>query len=234
MHIMVYAPYGRAGITMMQDYCRLLRIGVRDEDLRGLGRTGQDAANRPSDCWRREAGEGLCTTQRARRRVAEPTGSRLFRAAALRLARAVRPQFRALVLASGLPTRRCGGIDGAPHGARLVALSSPAQHAAVELLRGTMDRHSFVAYRDDREREAQPILFEGDAWRSFVRVRLPWRLAVKDRAPRGVAAVLINPTHTYPDACTLHRRCSGTVAYGNRRRALHRRDLARRVRSKRG
>jgi hypothetical protein len=74
-----------------------------------------------------------------------------------------------------------------------------AQHAAIELLRGTMDRHSFVAYRDDREREAQPVTFDGDAWRSFVPVRLPWTLKIKDRAPRGVAAVLINPSHTYPD-----------------------------------
>ena len=62
-----------------------------------------------------------------------------------------------------------------------------------------MDRHAFVAYRDDREREAQPIAFDGEAWRDFVPVRLPWTLIVKDRAPRGVAAVLINPGHTYPD-----------------------------------
>ncbi len=62
-----------------------------------------------------------------------------------------------------------------------------------------MDRHSFVAYRDDRQREAQPIVFEGDAWRSYVPVRLPWTLTVKDRAPRGAAAVLINPSHTHPD-----------------------------------
>ena len=62
-----------------------------------------------------------------------------------------------------------------------------------------MDRHSFIAYRDDREREAQPITFEGDVWRGFVPVRLPWTLTIKDRAPRGVAAVLINPSHTYPD-----------------------------------
>src|ERR1700722_16609822 len=41
MQIMVYAPYGRAGITMMQDYCRLLAIGVGDEDLRDLGQTVQ-------------------------------------------------------------------------------------------------------------------------------------------------------------------------------------------------
>ena len=38
MHIMVYAPYGRAGVYMMQDYCRLLGIGVTDADLRGLAR----------------------------------------------------------------------------------------------------------------------------------------------------------------------------------------------------
>jgi hypothetical protein len=62
-----------------------------------------------------------------------------------------------------------------------------------------MDRHSFVAYRDDCEREAQPIAFEGDAWRTFVPVRLPWTLNIKNRAPAGVAAVLINPSHTYPD-----------------------------------
>ena len=94
---------------------------------------------------------------------------------------------------------QCGAIDGAPHGARLAALPSPARHAAIELLRGTMDRHSFVAYRDDCEREVQPITFDGEAWRRFVPVRLPWTLTIKDRAPAGVAAVLINPSHSYPD-----------------------------------
>ena len=28
MHLMVYAPYGRAGIYMLQDYCRRLGIGT--------------------------------------------------------------------------------------------------------------------------------------------------------------------------------------------------------------
>jgi hypothetical protein len=94
---------------------------------------------------------------------------------------------------------QCGSMTGAPHSGRIAALPAVAQHAAIELLRGTMDRHSFVAYRDDRERDAQPITFDGDRWRDFVPVRLPWTLTVKDRAPRGVAAVLINPSHTYPD-----------------------------------
>ena len=41
IHIMVYAPYGRAGVYMMQDYCRLLGIGVGDQELRDLGLTLQ-------------------------------------------------------------------------------------------------------------------------------------------------------------------------------------------------
>ena len=102
MHIMVYAPYGRAGITMMQDYCRLLGIGVGDDRPARSWADGSSVANRPSNRRRREAGKGLCAAQRARRRVAEPAGSRLFRAADLRLARALRPQVRALVRAGCL------------------------------------------------------------------------------------------------------------------------------------
>src|ERR1700722_4344505 len=41
MHIMVYAPYGRVGITMMQDYCRLLGIGVREAGLQDRAHTIQ-------------------------------------------------------------------------------------------------------------------------------------------------------------------------------------------------
>jgi hypothetical protein len=73
------------------------------------------------------------------------------------------------------------------------------QHAAVELLRGTMTKHSFIAYRDDRAGESQPITFESDAWRAYVPLRLSWTLCIRDRAPPGSAAVLINRAHTYPD-----------------------------------
>jgi hypothetical protein len=33
-------------------------------------------------------------------------------------------------------------------------MSPPEQHAAVERLRGTMTKHSFIAYRDDRKAES--------------------------------------------------------------------------------
>jgi SAM-dependent methyltransferase len=198
MHIMVYAPYGRAGVYMMQDYCRLLGIGVRDEDLRDLGQTVQalpidhpiaGVVKRAKDFARPDALADVLLNPQDRA-YSVPQLYDWLELCGLKFGRWYEQ-------AAYLP--QCGAIEDAPHGARLAALPPPAQHAAVELLRGTMDRHSFVAYRDDCEREAQPITFEGDLWRSFVPVRLPWTLTIKDRAPAGVAAVLINPSHTYPD-----------------------------------
>jgi SAM-dependent methyltransferase len=198
MQIMVYAPYGRAGIAIMQDYCRLLGIGVRDEDLRDLGQTVQSlpidhpiagVVKRAKDFAQPNAlADALLNPQE--RAYSVPQIYEWLGRGGLKFGRWYEQ-------AAYLP--QCGAIEDAPHGARLLALPAPDQHAAVELLRGTMDRHSLVAYRDDREREAQPITFDGDAWRRFVPVRLPWTLTVTDRAPRGVAAVLINPNHTYPD-----------------------------------
>jgi SAM-dependent methyltransferase len=198
MHVMVYAPYGRAGITMMQEYCRLLGIGVRDEELRDLGETVQalpidhpiaGVVKRAKDFAQPDAlADALLNPQD--RAYSVPQLYDWLERCGLKFGRWYEQ-------AAYLP--QCGAIEEAPHGARLAALPSRAQHAAIELLRGTMDRHSFVAYRDDCEREAQPITFDGDAWRSFVPVRLPWTLTIKDRAPAGVAAVLINPSHTYPD-----------------------------------
>jgi SAM-dependent methyltransferase len=198
MHIMVYAPYGRAGIYMMQDYCRLLGIGVEEDELRQLGETVQalpidhpiaGVVKRAKDFARPDAlADALLNPQD--RAYSVPQIYDWLERCGLKFGRWHEQ-------AAYLP--QCGAIGRTPHVPRLSALAPPAQHAALELLRGTMDRHNFIAYRDDREREAQPITFEGDAWRRFVPVRIPWTLTIKDRAPAGFSAVLINPSHTYPD-----------------------------------
>ena len=36
MNLMVYAPYGRTGVYMMQEYCRRLGIGTSPEEIRDL------------------------------------------------------------------------------------------------------------------------------------------------------------------------------------------------------
>jgi len=198
MHLMVYATYGRAGIYMMQEYCRLLGIGATEAELRDLDTTiGALSSDHPI------AG----VVKRARD----------FRNPDALADALLHPQDRAYTVPQlyvwlercGLSFGRwfeqapylpqCGAMARTPHAARLVALSPPLQHAAVELLRGTMTKHNFIAYRDDRPGESQPITFNGDVWRGYVPLRLPWTLCIRDRVPSGSAAVLINRAHTYPD-----------------------------------
>ena len=70
----------------------------------------------------------------------------------------------------------------------------------MELFRGTMVRHSVIAYRDDiRPAGAQRISFADDAWLDYVPLRMPDTICVQDRLPPGAVAVLINPTHAYRD-----------------------------------
>jgi SAM-dependent methyltransferase len=198
LHVMVYATYGRAGIYMMQDYCRLLGVRATDEELRGLGdligalsedHPIADVVRRAKDFRRPDA-------------LADALLHPLDRAYTV-------PQLYAWLERCGLRfgrwyeqapyLPRCGAIDGMPHAARLLSLPLPSQHAAVELLRGTMIWHNFIAYRDDRAGESQPISFDGDAWRAYVPLRLPWTLCIRERLPAGAAAVLINRAHAYPD-----------------------------------
>jgi SAM-dependent methyltransferase len=198
MHIMVYAPYGRAGLYMMQDYCRLLEIGVQDEELRDLGSTIQALSSDHPIAGILKRGKDFARPNALADALLNPQ-DRAYSAPQLYdwLERCGLKFGRWYEQAPYLP--QCGAIGRTAHAARLAALPPRAQYAAVELLRGTMDRHSFIAYRNDREQKAQPIAFEGAAWRGFIPVRIPWTLTIKDRAPQGVAAVLINPSHTYPD-----------------------------------
>jgi hypothetical protein len=67
------------------------------------------------------------------------------------------------------------------------------------LLRETMTRHNFIAYRDDVVGGSRPIAFDGEAWRAYVPLRLPWTLCVLERLPVGAAAILTNRAHAYSD-----------------------------------
>jgi SAM-dependent methyltransferase len=198
MHLMVYAPYGRAGIYMIQEYCRLLGIGATEAELRDLSKMLDmlspdhpiaGVVRRAKDFQNPDAlADALLHPQDCAYTV---------------------PQLYAWLERCGLSFGRwyeqapylpqCGAVAKTPHAARLASLAPALKHAAVELLRGTMTRHSFIAYRDDHLGESQPITFEGDAWPGYVPVRLPWTVCVRDRVPAGSVAVLINRAHTYPD-----------------------------------
>jgi len=198
MQLMVYAPYGRTGIYMMQEYCRLLGIGRSETDLHDLGTTLEAL---PAD-------HPLSSAMRAAMDFGHPDA--LADALLHPLDRAYTvPQLYAWLDRCGMSFGRwleqapylpqCGMLARTPHAARLAALPAPSQHAAVELYRGTMVRHKLIAYRDDHAGENQPITFADDRWRHFVPIRLPWTVCIRERVPPGSEAVLINRSHPFPD-----------------------------------
>jgi SAM-dependent methyltransferase len=198
LHVMIYAAYGRVGIYMMQEYCRLLGVRATEAELWDLGATlGALSTDHPIAAVMMRAKDF-----RRPDALADALLHPQDRAYTV-------PQLYAWLERCGLSFARwfehapylpqCGAVASMSHGPRLVSLPPPKQHAAVELLRGTMTRHTFVAYRNDRAGESQPIKFNGDAWRGYVPVRLPWTVCVRERLPAGAAAVLINRAHTYPD-----------------------------------
>jgi SAM-dependent methyltransferase len=203
MHLMVYAPYGRAGIYMMQAYCRLLGVGASEAELRDL-RATLDLL---------PAEHPIAGVLRHARDFRQPDAMADALLHPLDRAYSV-PQLYDWLGRTGVAFGRwieqapylphCGMVAKSPHAARLASLPPPQQHAAVELLRGTMVSHNFIAYRDDRQAESQPIAFAGDRWRGYVPIALPWTVCVRERLPPGSVAVLINRAHTCTDLiCTV-------------------------------
>jgi SAM-dependent methyltransferase len=198
MRLMVYAHYGRAGIYMMQEYCRLLEIDPSATDLQRLGAALKTLPadhpisgllRRSKDFWRPEAmADALLHPQDRAYTVPEIYTW---------LDRCHMSFGRWIEQASYLA--QCGILGGSPHALRIAALPSRLQHAAVELFRGTMVSHSFIAYRDDSAVESQPITFAGDSWRDYIPIALPWTVCVRERLPPGSVAVLINRSHTFTD-----------------------------------
>ncbi|MBV9685585.1 MAG: class I SAM-dependent methyltransferase, partial [Alphaproteobacteria bacterium] len=198
MQLMVYATYGRAGIYMMQQYCRLLGVAATEAELQELGATiGSLSCEHPIAGMSKKAKDFTYPAALADALLHPQDRAYTVPELYAWLARCGLSFGRWVEQAPYLP--QCGAIARMPHAARLGVLSPPSQHAAVELLRGTMTRHSFIASRDDCPGKSQPITFDGDAWLRWIPLRLPWILHIRDRVPPGFTAVLINRAHTYPD-----------------------------------
>jgi hypothetical protein len=198
MRLMVYARYGRAGIYMIQEYCRLLEINASATDLQSLGDalktlladhpiSGQ--LRRSKDFLRLEAmADALLHPQD--RACTVPEVYAWLDCCGMSFGRWIE---QAPYLA------QCGILARSPHASRLAALPSRLQHAAAELFRGTMVSHSFIAYRNDSAVDNQPITFAGDRWRDYVPIKLPWTVCVRERLPPGSVAVLINQAHKFTE-----------------------------------
>jgi hypothetical protein len=182
----------------MQEYCRLLGVGANQEELRALSTMiGALSGDHPIASVSRRAKDFLHPDALADALLHPQDRAYTVPQLYAWLERCGMSFGRWFEQAPYLP--QCGAIARLPHAMRLAALAPPSQHTAVELLRGTITKHNFIAYRDDRLGERQPIAFDGDGWRTYVPLRLPWTLCMCDRVPPGSVAVLINRAHTYPD-----------------------------------
>jgi len=198
MHLMVYAAYGRTGVYMLQDYCRRLGVRATEDELAELGAMlGVVQPEHPlADVLRRA--KDLRTPAAMADALLHPqdrayTVPELYYWLETCGISFGRWQLQAPYLA------RCGLLADTPHSERLTLLAPSEQYAAVELLRGTMVKHEFVAYRDDLPDPPRPIQFNDDRWLQYVPIRLPGTVTVKERLPEGAVAVILNPIHAYTD-----------------------------------
>ena len=198
MQLMVYAPYGRAGIYMLQEFCKRIGMRATDGDIRDLitalsalppGHPLETILKHAPD-FRNEAALADALLHPQDRAYSIPQLFDFLEKAELTFGRWVRQAPYSV---------HCGIIAKIPQAKRLAGLSPAQQYAAIELFRGTMVRHSVVAYRNESATRWQPVSFAGDTWLHYVPIRMSDTICIQDRLPAGAAAVLINQTHTYQD-----------------------------------
>ena len=198
MQLMVYATYGRTGIYMLQEYCRILGVRALDDELTDLGATlgelphGHPLApllNHAKDVRTAPALADALLHPRDRAYTVPQLYDWLERCGCS----FGRWSLQAPYLAG------CGAVSRTPHASRLATLPVPQQHAALELFRGTMITHEFTACRDDGSAQVQAVHVDGDSVLDYVPLRRPEAITVKERLPEGATAVLLNPMHRHTD-----------------------------------
>jgi SAM-dependent methyltransferase len=198
MQIMVYAPYGRTGIYILQEFCRRLGVSSNDQTVRDLI-------------------NALCALPEGHPLQATLSQSPELRSEAALADALLHPQDRAysvpqfleLIENTGLIFGRwlrqapysvhCGVITQLSQFSEISCLPTNEQYAAIELFRGTMTRHSAIIYRDETQKSLHGVNFDGDGWFSYLPIRIPDTICIEDRLPAGAAAVLINRAHAYKD-----------------------------------
>jgi len=197
MYLMVYAPYGRTGVYMIQDYCRRLGIGVSPQEINDLIAV-------------------LRVLPPHHPLLASQGGSRDFMNGDALADALLNPRDRSysvpelfeFVERNDLALTRwywqapylphCGAISNTPHAARLAALPEREQFVQMELWRGLMANHSFVVHPDNTNDDVQ-VRFDEDRYLGYVPIRLPWTICVQERLPPGAAGALLNQTHLFND-----------------------------------
>ncbi|MGA9276396.1 class I SAM-dependent methyltransferase, partial [Ilumatobacter sp.] len=195
--LMVYATYGRTGVYVMQEYCRRLGITPTPAQLADLVATLRELpSGHPLDHVLRNSrdvhdddalSDALLNPRDRAYTVPELDG--LLGDAGLRFGRWARQA----------PYRPdCGSISETPHGPRIARLPPMEQYAAVELFRGTIARHTAIAFADD-DPTSDAIDFDEPDVDRWIPIVPPTVIAVEERLPPGAAAALLNRAHAFTD-----------------------------------
>jgi SAM-dependent methyltransferase len=194
MYLMLYAPYGRTGVYMFQEYCRRLGIGTSQQEINELTSV-------------------LRMLPQHHPMLSMVRGSRDSLDAEALVDALLNPRDRTYSVPQLFDfiernelflTRwywqapyspRCGSIAATPHANKLAALIEREQYAEMELWRGLITNHDFVVHRNPINK----VRFDDDSYLRYVPIRRAWTICVEERLPPGAAGVLVNQTHLFND-----------------------------------
>jgi len=194
MYLMLYAPYGRTGVYMFQEYCRKLGIGTSPQEIDDLTAVLKVLPqHHPLLSMLRGSRESL-DAEALVDAVLNPR-DRTYSVA--QLFEFIEGNDLTLTRwywqAQYLP--QCGSIAQTPHANRLAALPEREQYAAMELWRGLITNHDFVVHQGG----VKNVRFDDDRYLRYVPVRRAWTTCMQERLPPGAAGVLVNQTHLFQD-----------------------------------
>ena len=198
MYLMLYAPYGRTGVKMLQEYCRRLGIGTSRQEINDL--TAMLTAlpqHHPLLLMLRGSRDGLnadaLTDALLNPRDRTYSVSELFD----------------FIESNDLMWRRwywqapylpqCGAIATTPHASKLAALPEREQYIEMELWRGLITNHDFLVRRSDANNERAKVCFDDERHLNYVPIRRTWTMCVEQDLPPGAAGRLLNRTHLFHD-----------------------------------
>lgn len=193
MHLMVYASYGRTGIYMIQEFCRMLKIQANEEGIRDLIRSLKalppghplETLIRNSPDFQYEAALADALLNPQDRSYSVPELFEFINKGGMKFGRWIK---------QAPYSSQCGVIAQLPQARDLYKLSPEEQFTAAELFRGTMVRHSLIAYRNDFSGGIDSVNFDNNSWIDFIPIRLPDTLCIQEQLPENAVGILINKT----------------------------------------
>jgi SAM-dependent methyltransferase len=198
MYLMVYAPFGRTGVYMLQEYCRRLGIGTSREEIHDLTAALKVLPQRHPLLAALGSSRESLNAEALVDALLNPR-DRTYSV----------PELFDFIERNGLTLGRwywqapylpqCGSIANTPHASKLTALAGREQYTAMELWRGLMTIHSLVVHRGGANKDGSKVRFDDDRYLLYVPIRLPWTVCDQEGLPSGVSGVLWNQTHTFDD-----------------------------------